>query len=239
MKKILMLPVLAAALFAGACEEDNDPTQVTTSANVRFVNAVTGVTGNTVFTANGAMAGTPLAFGQQSSQCTTINSGSQIPIAFGTANSAGTGINGTALTTGNQNLTAGGNFTIVAAGSNTNPQIFRLDNAFSGTVGSTQAAVRFINLAPGTGTTANTFNVFTGASTTGTPTAGTIAFGTPTTFNTVTSGTNSFTITNSTGTSLVTGSAGQLNLQGGTVNTIAIIPNTASGGVQLVNIPRC
>ena len=239
MKKVLMLPLLAAALVAGACEEDNDPIQVSTSANVRFVNAVTGLSGNTVFTANGSMAGTPLAFGQQTSQCMTINSGSAIPIAFGTSNTAGTGINGTALTTANQNLTAGGNFTIIAAGSNTNPQIFRLDNAFSGTVGSTQAAVRFINLAPGTGTTANTFNVFTGASTTGSPTASSIAFGSPTTFNTMTSGTNAFTITNSTGTTLVTGSAGTLNLQGGTVNTIAIIPSPISGGVQLITIPRC
>src|SRR5688500_7582342 len=110
MKKFLMLPVMAAALLAGGCEEDNDPTQVSTSANVRFVNAVTGLTGSTVFTANGAMAGTPLTFGQQTSQCTTINSGSAIPIAFGTANTAGTGINGTALTTANQSLTAGGNF---------------------------------------------------------------------------------------------------------------------------------
>lgn len=239
MKKGMMLPLLAAAVFAGACEEDGDPTQVSTSANVRFVNAVTGMSGNSGFMAGGTfVSGTALGFGQQTSQCTTVNSGSAVPIAFGTANSAGTALQGSALLTANQNLSAGGNFAVVAAGSNTNPQIFLLNNNFSGSLGTNQAAVRFVNLAPGTSTTTNTFNVFTGTSTTGTPTANSIAFGTPTSFNTVTSGTNTFTITNG-GTSVITGSAGQLNLQAGTVNTIAVIPNTTSGGFQLINITRC
>ena len=239
MKQGMVGPLLAVALLAGACEDDGDPTQVTTSANVRFVNALTGMSGSSGFVANGNfVSGTALGFGQQTSQCTTVNSGSAVPIAFGAANSAGTGLQGTALMTANQNLTAGGNFAVVAAGSNTNPQIFLLNNNFSGSLGTNQAAVRFVNLAPGTSTTANTFNVFTGTSTTGTPVASSIAFGAPTTFSTVASGSNTFTITNG-GTSVISGGAGQLNLQAGSVNTIAVIPNTTSGGFQLINIPRC
>ena len=57
MKKGLILPVLALALVAGACEEDDDSMGVGTQANVRFVNAITGVTGNLALTANGAMVG--------------------------------------------------------------------------------------------------------------------------------------------------------------------------------------
>ena len=240
MRKILILPILAVALIGSACEEDGDPTGTTTQANVRFVNAVTGVNGNLAFTANGNFAtGSALGFGQQSTQCSTINSGSSVPIAFGAANATSTGIQGTALTTANQNISSGGNFTVVAAGSQTSPQLFVLNNAVSGSIGANQAAVRFVNLAPGTGTTANTFNVFTGTSATGTATASGIAFGAPTTFNMVTAGTNNFTITNSTGTSVISSSAGQLNLQAGSVNTVAVIPNTTSGGFQIINITRC
>jgi hypothetical protein len=49
---------------------------------------------------------------------------------------------------------------------------------------------------------------------------------------------NAFTILNGHDI-VIAGSAATLNLQGGTVNTLAIVPNTASGGFQLINIPRC
>jgi hypothetical protein len=65
-----------------------------------------------------------------------------------------------------------------------------------------------------------------------------IAVGSPTTFSTVTSGSNAFT--SLTGHNIViSGSAATLNLQAGTVNTIAIVPSTTSGGFELINIPRC
>ena len=59
----------------------------------------------------------------------------------------------------NQSITAGGNYTVVATGSATSPTLFLLDNTVSGSLGTNQAAVRFVNLAPGT---ANPFTVFTG-----------------------------------------------------------------------------
>ncbi len=71
----------------------------------------------------------------------------------------------------------------------------------------------------------------------GTLTVTNFAVGAPTTFNTVASGANAFTILNGHDI-VVSGSAATLTLQGGTVNTLAIVPNT-SGGFQLINLPRC
>ena len=146
-------------------------------------------------------------------------------------------MSGNALATLNsQSVTAGGNYTLVANGSATSPTLFLLDNNFSGSVGTNQAAFRFVNFAPGT---ANTFNVLAGTIGSGPTTviATDLTVGSPTTFNTVTSGSNAFTILNGHEIA-ITGSAATLNLQGGTVNTLAIVPNT-SGGFQLINLPRC
>lgn len=239
MRKGLILPILALGLLAGACEEDEDGTGVGTTANVRFVNAVRGNTGNLAFTANGTAAGSALAYGTASSQCTQLTSGSRT-YAFGTAGTSG-GINGSAFNTSTQNLVAGGNYTLVAAGTTTAPQLIVLNNnAFTGTVASGQTAVRFVNLVPtvGTGTTASNFNVFTGTATTGTPTAGSLAYGGTSTFSTMTAGTPTFTFTNVTGGTQVF-QGGGLGLTSGTVNTVAILPNAAGTGYQLVNITGC
>src|SRR5688572_26620646 len=169
MKK-LILPVLALALVAGACDEDEDSTGPNTQASVRFVNAIPGLTGNLALTANGTMVGSALGFGSAASQCTRINSGSTT-LAFGTANTGGTGISGTALETIMQSLTAGGNVTVVATGTAADPQFLVFNNT-STTVPSGQTAVRFVNLVPTlTGGASSTFNVFTGTTTTGTPLA--------------------------------------------------------------------
>ncbi len=234
MKKILILPALAAALFAPGCGGDGAPTAVATAGNVRFFNATMGMTGSGGFTTNGQFAtGSALAFGQ--SKCATVDPG-QVSFGFGGANSGGTGLTGSALATLNaQSITAGGNFTVVATGTATSPTLFLLDNNYPGALGTNQAAVRFVNLAPGT---ANPFTAFTGVlGSGGTLTVTNFAVGAPTTFNTVASGANAFTILNGHDI-VVSGSAATLTLQGGTVNTLAIVPNT-SGGFQLINLPRC
>jgi hypothetical protein len=169
--------------------------------------------------------------------CSRVDAGST-SFGFGAANTGGTGLSGNALATLNdQSIADGGNFTVAATGPAPSPTLFLLDNDFSGSVGTNQAAVRFVNLAPGTGTTPNTFVVFPGTlGAGGTLTANNIAVGSPTTF-TLASGSNAFTILNGHDI-VISGSAATLNLQGGTVNTIAIVPNT-SGGFQLINLPRC
>lgn len=237
MKKVLVMPVLAAVLFAAACGDDGGPTVVSATASVRFFNATTGMTGNGGFTMNGRFAnGSAVAFGQ--STCSKVDAGSA-SIGFGAANTGGTGLSGSALATlNNQTVTDGGNYTVAAAGSAASPALFLLDNNFAGTLATDQAAVRFVNLAPGTGTTANNYTVLKGVLGQGhTVVQANITVGSPTTFSSVTSGSNVYTILKGHET-IISGGAATLNLGAGTVNTVAIVPNT-SGGLQLINIPRC
>ena len=240
MKPVLIMPVLAALLFAAACGGSDGPTSVGQAARVRFFNATTGMTGSGGFTTNGQfVTGSALAFGQSTPTCTAVNAGTTA-FGFGVANPDGTGLNGVAIATlNNQSLTAGGDFTVVTAGSTTNTTLFLLDNTFSVSLGSNDAAVRFVNLAPGTGTSANTFNVLTGTLGSGPTTivATNIAVGAPTPFATVTSGSNTFTVL--IGHQLPTLTNVTLDLQAGTVNTIAIVPNATLSGFQLIDIPRC
>jgi hypothetical protein len=239
MKKFRIMPALAAALFVAGCDDSGDPTTVDTRAGIRFFNATTGMTGSGGFTSNGQfVTGSALAFGQASSACSRVDQGTT-SFGFGASNSGGTALDGNALATlNNQSITASGNYTVAATGSAASPTLFLLDNTFTGTLGSNQAAVRFVNLAPGTGTTATTFTVFLSPLGPGvSPNAIDIAPGVPTTFSTVTSGSNEFTVLAPGHTIVISGSTGALNLQGGSVNTLAIVPN--GDGYKLTNIQRC
>jgi hypothetical protein len=239
MKRVLVMPVLAAALLATACGGDGGPTTVDTRPSVRFVNATTGMTGNGGFTTNGQFAaGSALAFGQTT--CSKVNEGST-SFGFGAANAGGTGLSGNALATlNNQSIAAGGNYTVAATGSATSPTLFLLDNNVAGPLGTNQAAVRFVNLAPGTQANPNNFAVFIGTFGAGGTLAGNnIELGVPTTFTTVASGSNAFSVLkNHEVPPAISGTPGTLNFQGGSVNTLAIIPS-ASGGFQLINLSRC
>jgi hypothetical protein len=156
---------------------------------------------------------------------------------FGATNTGGgTGLSGNALATLNtQSITAGGNYTVVAAGSATTPTLFLLDNSVSGSLGTSQAAVRFVNLAPGA---ANPFTVFAGVLGAGAMIIATEIAG---------------RLTNDIqhhGERLQCihdpewprhcrfGYRSDARLAGGSVNTLAIVPTT-SGGFQLTNLPRC
>jgi hypothetical protein len=237
MKSVPVMAALAAVLLAAACGGDG-PTTVGPSASVRFFNATTGMTGSGGFTTNGQFAsGSALASGQSAQSCATVAAGTT-SFGFGAANTAGTGLSGSALATlSNQSVVVGGNYTVVATGSAASPTLLLLDNSYAGPLATNQAAVRFVNLAPGT---ANLFNVLTGSIGSG-PTAlaaADIAVGAPTTFSAVSSGQNAFTILHGHDIA-ITGSAATVNLQAGTVNTLAIVPGTTSGAFRLVNLPRC
>jgi hypothetical protein len=226
-------------LLAAACGEESGPSE--TEASVRFFNATTDMAGNGGFTANGQFAaGSALAFGQSSQACSTVEAG-VASFGFGAANTDGTGLSGDALATlGDQSLTATGNFTVVAAGSAASPALFLVSNDFSAALGSDEAAVRFVNLAPGTDETANIFNVLTGTVGNGSTTVAAtgLAAGAPSPFRIVPSGSTAFSLLNGHSVAL-TGSAATLDLQPGTVNTIAIVPDPASGSFQLIEVPRC
>ena len=239
MKKVLIMPLLAAASLASACGGDGDLTGIGTTTRVRFFNATTGMAGSGGFATNGQFAsGSTLAFGQSSQTCATVDPGTT-SFGFGAANAGGTGLSGAALSTlNNQNVKVGGNYTMVATGSAASPQLYLLDNTFSGSLASNQAAVRFVNLAPGPATLPNIFYVFTTWPPVqeGSLFEASLLVGSPTTFRPVASGPTSFSTI--IGHQMETVNTNSVNLQAGTVNTIAIVPNP-SGGHQLITIPRC
>jgi hypothetical protein len=227
-------------LLVAACGEESGPSE--TAASVRFFNATTDMAGNGGFTTNGEFAaGSALAFGQASPACAEVEAG-VTSFGFGAADESGTGLTGSALATlSDQSLTATDNVTVVATGSAASPALFLLSNNFStGTLASNQAAVRFVNLAPGTGETESLFNVLTGTIGSGPtdPFEIGLEVGEPSGFKIVTSGSTAYSILIGHSVSL-SGSAATLDLQPGTVNTIAIVPDPASGSVRLINIPRC
>jgi hypothetical protein len=241
MHRVHIMPVLVAVLLAAACGEDGGPTSADPTASVRFLNATTGMTGSGGFTTNGQFAtGSALAFGQASQACAKVNAGST-SIGFGAASSGGTGLSGNALTTlSNQSLTEGGNYIVAATGSATSPTLFLFDTKFTGTLGSNQAAVRFVNLAPGTtATIAHTFVVWMPELAPGVgPTALNMAAGAPTEYKTVTSGANTYTVMQDPGHNIVIPS-GTVTLQAGSVNTLAIVPGPAQGTYRVVHLPGC
>jgi hypothetical protein len=242
MQKAPIMPILAAVLFTAGCGGDGGgATGTGPTANVRFFNATTGMTGTGGFTTNGAFAaGSALGSGQATPTCSSLDAGAT-SFGFGAANAGGTGLSGSALTTlSNQSLADGGDYTVAAAGSATSPTLFLLDNKFSGTMASNQAAVRFVNLAPGTGTTPNNFVVWAGAIGSGSPVATSIAVGAPSEYRTVTSGANAFSVLQNPGHNIAMQSS-PVTLQAGTVNTIAIVPSTTTttGGYRLVILPGC
>jgi hypothetical protein len=236
MKKVLIMPFAAAVLFAAACDSS---TEVDTRPLVRFLNATTGLTGSGAFTTNGKFTkGSTLALGQAA--CARVSAGASTSFGFGAANPAGTDLSGNALATlNNRTIIDGGNYTVVATGSAASPMMFMLDNAFSDTLATNQAAVRFVNYAPGTDSIANTYVVYKGAIGMGTIVGLSIAVGAPTAFNTVTNGSHQYSVLKLPGHIIaVEGTAGLLDLQAGSVNTIAIVP-TSSGGFQLINLKGC
>jgi hypothetical protein len=237
MKKVAMMPVLAAALFAAACG-DADPTELDTTAQVRFFNVVWNASGSIGFTTNGQFAaGSALAYAQSTQTCSTLDAGTT-SFGIGLANAGGTALSGnTIVTLDNQTIAGGGNYTVLAGGNVIHPSVVLLDNSFSGTLGTNQAAVRFVNLAA---SSEFPFTVLKGTAGSGSTTVvqSNIGFRAATPFSSVTSGSNAYTIMYGQEVG-ISGSDATLNLQGGTVNTIVIVRNPLTGNFNLVRVPSC
>jgi hypothetical protein len=227
-------------LVAGACSKDSDPiVPVVPSAKVRFVHVAPGVAGNFGFTANGQFAaGSALAFAQ--STCSTVTPGST-SFGFGVANAGGTALNGAAMATlANQTVADGGNYTVVGTGNSADHvvAVFMLDNNFAGSLASNQAAVRFVNVAQGRSTEPNNFAVFKGVfDAGGTLLVNNPAVGTPTQFEIVTSGNNTYSLLRNHEIPLAVPQK-TFDLQAGRVYTIAIVAN-GSGGFDLMPLQPC
>src|SRR5829696_5087561 len=241
MKKVLNMPLLAAVLFAAACSGGDGPTAVATPAKVRFFNAVWNTQDNTGFTTNNQFAtGSALAYLQSTQTCSTLDAGNTT-FGIGLPNANGTALNSNTLATlNNQTITDGGNYTVLAGGNVIHPSVVLLDNRFSGTLGTNQAAVRFVNLAGGS---EGPLDVLKGTAGSGSTTVvqTNMGFRDATPFSTVTSGSNAYTIMyNNNNQPLISGNDATLNLQAGTVNTIVISRlNPPSGNFQLINVPGC
>ena len=237
MKKVVTVPVLVAVLFAAACGDS--PTAVATPATVRFFNAVWNTQDKIGFTTNNQFAsGSALAYLQSTQTCSTLNAGNT-SFGIGLANASGTALNSnTFVTLDNQTITGGGNYTVLAGGNVIHPSVVLLDNSFSGTLGTSQAAVRFVNLAGGSEFPFDVLKGTVGSGATTVVQTG-IAFRSATPFNTVTSGSNAYTIMYNHD-AAISGNDATLNLQAGTVNTVVIVrSNPPSGNFQLINVPSC
>jgi hypothetical protein len=227
MKKVLVMPVLAAMLFAAACAEDSGPTHPGTTGNVRFFNATTGMSGSSA-----------LAFGTPSSACSALPSG-LTNFGFGEANSGGTKLSGSALATvTNQNVLYGGDFTVAAYGSAASPTLLFLPNRNPDSLSVNEAGVRVLNLAPGTTEVPNNYAVFKGAFENG----GALIennpeIAIPTEYHTVTSGANKFSLLRNHILPLDVPVV-EFNLQAGSLNTLAIVP-TGTGLSKLVHVQAC
>jgi hypothetical protein len=237
-KKLLVMPVLAAGLLAAGCSGDGDPTTSDTTAKVRFFNVVWNAPDGVGFTTNNQFAtGSALKYGQSSQTCGTLDARSTT-FGIGIPNASGTALNGpTIVTLDNQTIAGGGNYTVLAGGNVIHPSIVMLDNRVSGTLGANQAAVRFVNLAANAGAATNPapFTVMKGSAVVQSD----LGFRGTTPFSTVTSGSNVYTIMQG-NEAVVSGNAGTLNLQAGSVNTVVIVRSLSGGNdTHLINVPSC
>jgi hypothetical protein len=226
-------------MIAAACGEG--PTAVPTPPKVRFFNAVWNTQDKIGFTTNDQfVTGSALGYLQSTQSCSTLAAGNTT-FGIGLANASGTALNSSTFATSDiQTITDGGNYTVLGGGNVIHPSVVLLDNRFSGTLGTNQAAVRFLNLAGGS---EGPLDVLKGTAGSGSTTVvqTNMGFRDVTPFSTVTSGSNAYTIMyTNTNQPLISGSDATLNLRAGTVNTIVISRLTPpTGNFQLINVPGC
>ena len=235
--KVLIMPVLAVVLVAAACGEDGG-TDVDTTPSVRFFNAVWNAPDGIGFTTNAQfVTGSALAYGQSTQTCSRVNAGNTT-FGIGLASPGGTGLSSSTLASLiNQSITDGGNYTVLAGGNVIHPSVVLLDNSVSGTLGSNEAAVRFVNLAA---SSEFPFTVLKGTVGSGTTTVvqADIAFRAATPFSTVTSGSNAYSVMYN-HEAVISGTDATLNLQAGTVNTVVIVRDPITDTFQLRSVPGC
>ena len=136
-----------------------------------------------------------------------------------------------------ETISAGGDYTVVAAGPATSPSLLLLVNNFSGSLGAGSAAVRFMSLTPSAAGTVSNYVFYRGEIGANSPLALNMPFGIQSAYSIVASGAATYSAMRTPGN--VTIDAGStITLQPASANTIALVPN-ASGGSQLTRLPRC
>ena len=227
MKKSIryLAPCLAVVTMLAACEnKDDDATGVSTTASVRFVNAMSG-SSNLSLAANGTVVGSPLAYGAPSPSCQTVNTttANSMAFTFGTASSTGTTLS-TTLGSATSALTAGGSYEVIATGTASNPQLIVIPATSTTTAATGNANVRFVNA---TGQAVDVFSTTTGA-VLGTATSSNVgAYGYSSTFATVPI-TNTALTYRLAGTTTSAFSTSNIALTSGGNYTIILAPNGTS-----------
>ncbi|HSL71730.1 MAG TPA: DUF4397 domain-containing protein [Longimicrobiales bacterium] len=232
------LPVFALMLGIAACDDDTDLTGTLLQTRVRFVNAIPDVTSTLGLAVNNTVAAPAINFGA-TGQCALVSAGNAA-LAYGAVNSTGTALQGTPLETiGTQLLAANSSYTVVATGTQANPQFVLVNDVPAGTPPTGMVRLRFVNA----GLT-DAFDVYArdpDDTTLGTPLDTSVEFSTSTAFIDVPVGSSELVFTMAGTTDEVfTTSFGALNQ--GDIRTILLIPDTqddADSDVNLVILPRC
>jgi hypothetical protein len=216
------------ALLVGACESKNDPMGPNSQAQVQFAN-VSNLPGLN-FTAGGQAMAQNVGFGTPTTQCVRLNSGNT---AFG---ATATGTNTAFGANINQNLTAGGRYTVLAAGTAAAPRYIFLDDATTAAP-SGQGRLRIVHAAPGL-TTGQDVHVTAVGAPLGTATASNTMYGGTTSWVNVPTGQTQIRLT-ATGTQNVGWTSETFNVTAGENRTIVIAPGTTAGTYRIVNLQAC
>lgn len=235
MKPRYMLPVIALGLIGvTACDDKSGGGTgigTTNTARVQFVNAIRGSsTSNLLLTSNGSVVGSSQPFGSGQTTCSTVQAGTAT-LAYGTANTAGTGI-GTSLGTSSASFASGGSYTVVATGASTAPALLVLNNAPASTATSGNVNVRFVNA------TGLPMDFFTSSGTTvGTATSSGIGVNASSTFVVVPATNNTLTF-RSAGTTSTAFQTAATFTSGGNY-TVVLMPNATGTNYQTLVLNGC
>ena len=240
MKFPTVAPIAFAAVVLAGCEGDNafsfngnngggPPVVPTNSVRVRFVNALSGTDGNLLLTANGTVVGAQQPFGGTAT-CATVGAGSERTLVFGSANATGNAI-ADSLGTLTTAFESGGNYTIVAIGTPTDPRLLVLDNNAT-LPAAGNANVRFINA---TGTPLDFFA--SQGSTFGSATAANIAASAASPFAMIPITNTTLTFRNPGSPTPVFTTTGAFNA--GQSYNVILLPNATNTGFEALTLTRC
>jgi hypothetical protein len=235
----LAVPCLALTALLSACDDKDDNTGVVggSTANVRFINAVSGLSGNAALAVNGSVTGSAMSFGTAPTTCSAVNVGSgATSFAFGLPATGGTTLQ-SSLGTASSTLIAGGNYYVIASGSSTSPTLQVIPAISTTAPTSGNASLRVINLT-GNSTAFDVFATSTATLTGATPITTNLATGAGTTtfFNVApANSTITFTNTGSTTAALTTTLPSGTLTAGGTT-TILLLRNATNTGFQAVTL---
>ena len=233
------LPVFALMLGLTACDDDTDLTGTLLQTRVRFVNAIPDAATNLGLAVNNTVAAPAIDFAA-TGQCALVSAGNAA-LAYGAVNSTGTALQGTPLETiGTQLLAPNSSYTVVATGTEADPQFVIVNDVDIGTPGTGMVRLRIVNA--GMDEPFDVYAIEPGETDLGTPLGTSIEFNTSTAFIDVPVASSQLVFTTAGTTDEVfTTSVGTLTQ--GAVRTVLLIPELSITGeeeeFQAIILQRC